>query len=137
MPAAKVTEEIARIRGIPCGKDSLSPNRHPEIGNMDELLDMVEEVREITGKPVGIKTAIGGRQFMHQLVDAVHRRGLGSAPDFLTIDGGEGGSGAAPQALADHMAMSINESLPRVVDALIESGLRERIKVIALSLIHI
>ena len=95
LPAAKVTEEIARIRGIPFGKDSLSPNRHPEIGNMDELLDMVEHVREITGKPVGIKTAIGGRQFMHQLVDAVHRRGLGSAPDFLTIDGGEGGSGAA------------------------------------------
>ncbi len=131
LPAAKVTEEIARIRGIPFGKDSLSPNRHPEIGNMDELLDMVERVREITGKPVGIKTAIGGRQFMHQLVDAVHRRGPGSAPDFLTIDGGEGGSGAAPQALADHMAMSINEALPRVVDALIESGLRERIKVIA------
>ena len=131
LPAAKVTEEIARIRGIPFGKDSLSPNRHPEIGNMDELLDMVERVREITGKPVGIKTAIGGRQFMHQLVDAVHRRGQGSAPDFLTIDGGEGGSGAAPQALADHMAMSINEALPRVVDALIESGLRERIKVIA------
>jgi hypothetical protein len=87
LPGAKVTAEIARIRGIPEGLDSLSPNRHPEIGNMDELLDMVERVREITGKPVGIKTAIGGRQFMHQLVDAVHRRGLGSAPDFLTIDG--------------------------------------------------
>ena len=126
LPAAKVTEEIARIRGIPFGKDSLSPNRHPEIGNMDELLDMVERVRDITGKPVGIKTAIGGWQFMHELVDAVHRRGPGSAPDFLTIDGGEGGSGAAPQALADHMAMSIDEALPRVVDALIESGLRER-----------
>ena len=124
--------EIKLSQGAKPGKGGvLSPNRHPEIGNMDELLDMVEHVREITGKPVGIKTAIGGRQFMHQLVDAVHRRGQGSAPDFLTIDGGEGGSGAAPQALADHMAMSINEALPRVVDALIENGLRERIKVIA------
>jgi glutamate synthase domain-containing protein 2 len=131
LPAAKVTEEIAAIRGIPFGQDSLSPNRHPETGNMDELLDMVVRVREITGKPVGIKTAIGGWQFMHELIEAVKRRGLHSAPDFLAIDGGEGGSGAAPQALADHMSLSIKEALPRVVDALIESGLRERIKVIA------
>ncbi len=131
LPAAKVTEEIAAIRGIPFGKDSLSPNRHPETGNMDELLDMVEHVRAVTGKPVGVKTAIGGWQFMKELAEAVHRRGLHSAPDFLTIDGGEGGSGAAPQALADHMALSINEALPRVVDALIETGLRDRIKVIA------
>lgn len=131
LPAAKVTEEIARIRGIPVGKDSISPNRHPETSNMDELLDMVVLVREITGKPVGIKTAIGGWQFMHELAEAVNRRGLYCAPDFLTVDGGEGGSGAAPQALADHMALSITESLPRVVDALIETGLRERIKVIA------
>ena len=131
LPAAKVTEEIARIRGIPAGQDSISPNRHPETSNMDELLDMVEQVREITGKPVGIKTAIGGWQFMNELAATVNRRGLQSAPDFLAIDGGEGGSGAAPQALADHMALSIHEALPRVIDALIENGLRERIKVIA------
>ena len=131
LPAAKVTEEIARIRGIPMGRDSLSPNRHPETGNMDQLLDMVEWVREITGKPVGIKTAIGGWQFMHELVEAVQRRGLHTAPDFLVVDGGEGGSGAAPQALADHMALSILEALPRVVDSLIESGLRERVRIIA------
>jgi glutamate synthase domain-containing protein 2 len=131
LPAAKVTEEIARIRGIPLGRDSLSPNRHPETGNMDQLLDMVERVRDITGKPVGIKTAIGGWQFMHELVEAVQRRGLHTAPDFLVVDGGEGGSGAAPQALADHMAMSIVEALPRVVDSLIESGLRDRIRIIA------
>lgn len=131
LPAAKVTEEIAHIRGIPAGKDSLSPNRHQETANMDELLDMVVRVRTLTGKPVGIKTAIGGWQFMHELVEAVNRRGPACAPDFLTIDGGEGGSGAAPQALADHMGLSILEALPRVVDALIEGGLRERIKVIA------
>lgn len=131
LPAAKVTPEIAAIRGIPAGQDSISPNRHPETGNMDELLDMVAQVRALTGKPVGIKTAIGGWEFMHALVAAVQQRGLASAPDFLTIDGGEGGSGAAPQALADHMALSIQEALPRVIDALIEDGLRERIKVIA------
>jgi glutamate synthase domain-containing protein 2 len=128
---AKVTEEIARIRGIPAGQDSISPNRHRDVASADQLLDMVARVREATGKPVGIKTAIGGWNFMNELCDAVTRRGAGFAPDFIAVDGGEGGSGAAPQALADHMALSIDEALPRVVDALIESGLRERVRVIA------
>jgi glutamate synthase domain-containing protein 2 len=127
----KVTPEIARIRGIPVGEDSLSPNRHLDIANINELLDMIIRVRDLTGKPVGIKTALGGWEFMHQLTEAVARRGLGCAPDFIAIDGGEGGSGAAPQALADHMGLSISEALPRAVDALLEAGLKERIKVIA------
>ncbi|MEY2632509.1 MAG: hypothetical protein RIR00_1163, partial [Pseudomonadota bacterium] len=131
LPAAKVTPEIALIRGIPLGVDSLSPNRHRDIGNVDQLLDMIARVRDLTGKPVGIKTAIGGWQFMNLLNDAVQRRGIELAPDFIAIDGGEGGSGAAPQALADHMALSIVEALPRVVDSLIESGLRERTRIIA------
>lgn len=129
--ASKVTPEIAAIRGIPMGQDSLSPNRHYDIADMNALLDMIERVRDVTGKPVGIKTAIGGWQFMRQLIEGVQRRGLQSAPDFLAIDGGEGGSGAAPQALADHMALSIIEALPRVVDSLIESGLKDRVRVIA------
>ena len=128
---AKVTEEIAAIRGIPVGQDSISPNRHRDAANADQLLDMVARVREATGKPVGIKTAIGGWQFMNELTEAIARRGIGAAPDFIAVDGGEGGSGAAPQALADHMALSIDEALPRVVDALIETGLRERVRVIA------
>jgi glutamate synthase domain-containing protein 2 len=129
--ASKVTPEIAAIRGIPVGVDSLSPNRHPEVSNVDALLDMIVEVRGVTGKPVGIKTAIGGWEFMHLLCEGILRRGMASAPDFIAVDGGEGGSGAAPQALADHMSLSIDEALPRVVDALIEAGLRERVKVIA------
>jgi len=131
LPGGKVTPEIARIRGIPEGMDSLSPNRHPEIADIDQLLDMVLRVREVTGKPVGIKTAIGGWQFMNLLTDAVARRGIGDAPDFIAVDGGEGGSGAAPQALADHMSLSIEEALPRVVDALIEAGIKDRVKVMA------
>jgi glutamate synthase domain-containing protein 2 len=131
LPASKVTEEIARIRGIPVHQDSISPNRHTDIANVDQLLDKIAYVRELTGRPVGVKTAIGGWQFMNELCDAVNRRGLEFAPDFLAIDGGEGGSGAAPQALMDHMALSITEALPRVVDSLIESGLRDRIRVIA------
>ncbi|HLS86236.1 MAG TPA: FMN-binding glutamate synthase family protein, partial [Burkholderiales bacterium] len=131
LPGRKVTAEIAQIRGIPEGRDSISPNRHRDISSMDELLEKVAWIRDLTGRPVGVKTAVGGWQFMHQLAEIVHRRGLEYAPDFLVIDGGEGGSGAAPQALADHMALSIDEALPRVVDALIETGLRSRIRVVA------
>jgi len=131
LPAAKVSEEIARIRGIPAHVASISPNRHTDIGSADELLDMIGRIRDVTGKPVGVKTAVGGWDFMHQLGDAVQRRGLELAPDFLVIDGGEGGTGAAPQALMDHMALPIAEALPRVVDALIEMGMRERIAVVA------
>jgi glutamate synthase domain-containing protein 2 len=131
LPAAKVTEQIASIRGIPVNTDSISPNRHRDIANADQLLDRIALVRDVTGKPVGVKTAIGGWQFINEMAEAINRRGLEYAPDFIAIDGGEGGSGAAPQALMDHMALSIMEALPRVVDALIESGLRQRIRVIA------
>jgi glutamate synthase domain-containing protein 2 len=78
-----------------------------------------------------VKTAIGGLRFTNELCEAVLRRGQEVAPDFLAIDGGESGSGAAPQALADHMSLPIAEALPRVVDALIETNLKQRIKVIA------
>jgi glutamate synthase domain-containing protein 2 len=131
LPAKKVTPEIAQIRGIPVGRDSISPNRHRDISNISELLDRIAWIRDLTGRPVGIKTAVGGWRFLNDFGDAVHRKGLEYAPDFVVIDGGEGGSGAAPQALADHMSLSIDEALPRVVDALIETGLRQRIRVVA------
>jgi len=131
LPGKKVTAEIAQIRGIAQGRDSISPNRHRDISNINDLLDKIAWVRDLTGRPVGVKTAIGGWRFMNDLTEAVNRRGLEFAPDFLAIDGGEGGSGAAPQALADHMSLSIDEALPRVVDSLIESGLRQRVRVIA------
>jgi glutamate synthase domain-containing protein 2 len=131
LPAKKVTAEIAQIRGIPEGRDSISPNRHRDISNVNDLLDKIAWIRDLTGRPVGVKTAIGGWRFLNDFGEAIHRRGLEYAPDFIAIDGGEGGSGAAPQALADHMSLSIDEALPRVVDALIETGLRQRIRVIA------
>jgi glutamate synthase domain-containing protein 2 len=131
LPGKKVTPEIAHIRGIPEGRDSISPNRHRDISNMNELLEKIAWMRDLTGKPVGVKTAVGGWRFMNEMADIVHRRGLEFAPDFLVIDGGEGGSGAAPQALADHMGLSIEEALPRVVDALVESSLKTRVRVVA------
>jgi len=131
LPGMKVTPLIAAIRGIPPGKDSISPNRHTDIANMDELLDAIARVRDLTRKPVGIKTAVGGRWFANDLCERVLARGLAFAPDFLVIDGGEGGSGAAPQALADHVGLSIDEALPRVVDALVAAGQKPRIRVVA------
>jgi glutamate synthase domain-containing protein 2 len=131
LPGRKVTAEIAQVRGIPEGRDSISPNRHRDIANMSELLERIVWMRDLTGRPVGVKTAVGGWRFMNEMADIIHRRGLEFAPDFLVIDGGEGGSGAAPQALADHMGLSIEEALPRVVDALIETGLRNRVRVVA------
>jgi len=131
LPGKKVTAEIAQIRGIPEGRDSISPNRHRDISNMSELLEKMAYIRDLTGRPVGVKTAMGGWRFMNDMAEIVHKRGLEFAPDFLVIDGGEGGSGAAPQALADHMGLSIIEALPRVVDSLIETGLRQRIRVVA------
>ena len=131
LPGVKVSDEIAQIRGIPAGQDSLSPNRHPDIANTEELLDQIAMIRDLTGKPVGVKTAIGGWEFLHELCESILRRGVETAPDFLVIDGGEGGSGAAPQVLADHMGLPIMEALPRVVDALLEAGLKQRIRVVA------
>jgi len=98
---------------------------------MDELLDRIAWLRDLTGKPVGIKTAIGGRYFANELAERVLVRGPEYAPDFFAVDGGEGGSGAAPQALADHVGLSIDEALPRVVDAVVGAGLKPRIRIIA------
>jgi len=131
LPGNKVGSEIAAIRGIPENQDSISPNRHKDINNIDELLDKIIYIRELTGRPVGVKTAIGGWNFINELCDSINRRGLEYAPDFLTIDGGEGGSGAAPQTLIDHVSLPIAEALPRVVDSLIQSGLRNRIYIVA------
>ncbi len=131
LPKGKVTSEIAETRGIPIGKVSNSPNRHKEIRSADDLLDMINRVREVTGKPVGFKSVIGSEKFPQELCEAIFRRGMQCAPDFITVDGGEGGSGAAPQILADHVGLPITESLPLLVDVLTEHGLRERIKIIA------
>jgi glutamate synthase domain-containing protein 2 len=131
LPGSKVSPEIAAIRGIAEGQDSISPNRHRDIANVEQLLDRIGWLRDLTGRPVGVKTAIGGWQFVNDLCEAVLRRGIACAPDFLVIDGGEGGSGAAPQALADHMSLPIAEALPRVVDALMQAGLKQRIRVVA------
>ena len=131
LPGAKVTEEIAAIRGIGVGQDSISPNGHPDVRSVGDLLDMIKRVRTVTGKPTGFKTVVGQVFFFHDLCREIHHRGLDAAPDFITIDSADGGTGAAPQPLIDYVGMPLRESLPMVVDLLQEYGLRERIKVIA------
>jgi glutamate synthase domain-containing protein 2 len=131
LPGGKVTAEIAAIRGIPQGQDSLSPNRHVEVDSFEDLLDMIDHVRDVTGKPVGIKTAVGSEEVFRTLFSAISLRGDASAPDFITIDGGEGGTGAAPMPLMDLVGMPIREALPRMVDMRDRHDLKERIRIIA------
>lgn len=131
LPGIKVTPEIARIRGIPVGQDSLSPNRHPEIDNNHELLDFIHHVRQVSGKPTGIKLVVGAYGWLERLCEEIHQRGVASAPDFITIDSADGGSGAAPMPLMDDVGLPVRESLPMVVDILTRYGLREHIRVIA------
>ncbi len=131
LPAEKVTTEIAEIRGIEPGEASISPNRHPEINSAPDLLDMVNRLRDVTGKPVGFKAVIGAYGWLDDLLDEVLRRGIESAPDFITVDSGDGGTGAAPMSLIDNCGLPIRESLPIVVDILNRRGLRDRIRVIA------
>lgn len=131
LPGGKVTAEIADIRGIPAGQDSISPNRHPEIDNVDDLLDMIVHIRATTGKPVGFKCVLGAYGWLDELCEAIAQRGHGSAPDFITIDSADGGSGAAPTSLMDYMGLPIRESLPMLVNRLEHHGLREQVRVIA------
>ncbi len=131
LPGGKVSEEIAKIRGIRVGEDAISPNRHPDIANNGDLLDMIHRVREMTGKPVGFKVVIGSPSWLDELFTDINKRGIDSAPDFITLDGAEGGTGAAPMPLIDAMGLSLRESLYMLVDKLNQYGLRKRVKVIA------
>lgn len=131
LPAVKVTEEIAQIRGIPIGQAAISPNRFLEIESPEALLEMIGHVRTVTGKPTGIKLCVGNVAEIATLCETIIKQGPQSAPDFITIDSGSGGSGAAPMSLIDNVGMPIYESLPQIVDILIQYRLRERIKVIA------
>jgi glutamate synthase domain-containing protein 2 len=130
-PGGKVTEEISKIRGIPTGSDSISPNRHLDIHNSDDLLDMINHIRDVTGKPVGFKAVIGAYGWVDDFFEAIKKRGAESAPDFITIDSADGGTGAAPMSLIDYMGLPIEESLPLVVDHIKKHGLRDRIKIAA------
>ena len=131
LPAAKVNAEIAGIRGIEEGQPSISPNRHPEINSVGELLDMINHIRDVTGKPVGFKTVIGAWGFIDQLCVLIKKRGLEAAPDLITVDSGDGGTGAAPMPLMDNVGLLVREALPMVADILAKHDLKQRVRIIA------
>ena len=125
LPGKKVTAEIAAIRGIEAGKSCLSPNSHYEFSNADEMLDFVERLADKTGLPIGIKSAVGEMDFWRDLVSLMEngQRGV----DFVQVDGGEGGTGAAPLTFADHVSLPFKIGFARVFREFAERGLHEKV----------
>jgi glutamate synthase domain-containing protein 2 len=125
LPAAKVSAEIAAIRGIPMGKDCISPAAHGAFSDVSSMLDFIERLAEMTGLPVGIKSAVGVRSFWTELARAIDT--TGRAPDFITIDGGEGGTGAAPLVFADHVSLPWKIGFPQVYREFAERGVHHKV----------
>jgi glutamate synthase domain-containing protein 2 len=127
LPAAKVTPEIATIRQIPPGKTAESPARHPDIRSPEDLSARIAQLREITeGKPISLKF-VGGH--LHEDLEAIFSQK--HTPDILVIDGGEGGTGAAPIFVKDHVGLPLVYSLTRVADYLDRENLKDRVTLIA------
>ncbi|MGY0639043.1 MAG: FMN-binding glutamate synthase family protein, partial [Paraglaciecola chathamensis] len=131
LPGEKVTAEIAAVRGIPIGEDSLSPNRHPDVASISDLLDMIEHIRAVTGKPCGFKMVLGDTEWLDEFCESIVERGVECAPDFITLDSADGGTGAAPMPLMDSVGLPLRESLPILVNKLMAHDLRDRVRVIA------
>ena len=130
LPAAKVTPEIAAIRGIPVGQDALSPNGHREFSTPVELLGFVRRLRELSGGlPVGFKLCVGKRREFIAICKAMIETGI--RPDFITVDGGEGGTGAAPLEFSDSVGTPLIEGLIFVHNALVGYDLRKDVRIIA------
>jgi len=125
LPAAKVSAEIAGTRGVREGVDCISPSRHAEFSDPDSLLDWVELLAAETGLPVGIKSAVGDMTFWDELTDLMGRTGRGV--DFVTIDGGEGGTGAAPLIFTDSVSLPFQLGFARVYSVFARKGLQEQV----------
>lgn len=131
LPMAKITAEIAKIRNIPRDHDCHSPNRFKEFHDVPSMLAWIAMLQAETGKPVGIKFCLGDKRFVEELLDALEGTPEEVGPDFIMLDGAEGGTGAAPPSLADNMGTPIRQALPWLDNALRAAGLRQRIRVIA------
>ncbi len=125
LPAKKVTAEIAAARGIPRGEDCASPSGHSVFSDVDSMLDFIESIATETGLPVGIKSAVGEQSFWSELAEQVANSDR--TPDFITIDGGEGGTGAAPLAYADHVSLPFKLGFPRVFAEFSKRGIDDQI----------
>lgn len=128
LPARKVTREIAETRGVPMGKDCVSPARHSAFSTPIEMMAFLQQLRILSGgKPVGFKLCIGQPWEFMAIVKAMLKTGI--VPDFIVVDGGEGGTGAAPVEFSDHIGAPMREGLLFVHNTLVGAGLRERIKI--------
>jgi glutamate synthase domain-containing protein 2 len=125
LPAAKMTKEIAEVRGVPANQDCVSPPGHSAFRNADELLDFVEMLADETGLPVGVKSAVGEESFWGELADLMLDTDRGV--DFVTIDGGEGGTGAAPLVFTDHVSLPFKLGFSRVYTAFERRGIADRV----------
>ena len=125
LPAAKVTTEIAEARGVPVGVTVRSPNHHPEFDDVAGLVDFVERIADASGVPVGIKSAVGDRRFWVEL--AYEMSDTGRGPDFITVDGGEGGTGAGPLTFTDHVSLPFRVGFAEVYQAFAETDLHEAV----------
>lgn len=125
LPGAKVTPEIAQIRGIPVGKDCLSPNGHSAFKDIDSMLDLVELIASESGLPVGIKSAVGDLQFWADLARMM--ADTGRAVDFIAVDGGEGGTGAGPLVFTDHVSLPFRAAFKHVYLSMAEHNLQDKI----------
>ena len=125
LPAAKVSAEIAKSRGIPEGKDCISPNAHSAFQDVDSLLDFIEKLADETGLPVGIKSAVGENEFWETLADLMTKTDRGV--DYIQIDGGEGGTGAAPLVFTDHVSLPFKLAFSRVYRIFAERNLHDKV----------
>jgi len=125
LPGAKITKQIAEIRGVEVGKDVLSPPNHSAFNTIPEMVDFIEEIADKTGLPVGIKAAIGKLEQWEELADIMKASRKG--PDFITVDGGEGGTGAAPPSFADHVSLPWVYGFSDLYKMFQKKGLTERI----------
>ncbi len=130
LPAAKLTPEIAAMRRVPMGRDVLSPPGHSAFVSPIGLLEFIAKMRELSGgKPIGFKLCVGKRREFLAVCKAMHKTGI--TPDFITVDGGEGGTGAAPLEFSNHVGAPLFEGLIFVHNALVGYSLRSQIKVLA------
>ena len=128
LPAAKISEEISRIRGVPMGQDCISPPAHTAYSNPCEMMEFVAQLRELSGgKPAGFKLCIGRRSEFLGIVKGMLKTGI--TPDFIVVDGSEGGTGAAPLEFSRSLGLPINEGLAFVHTSLVGAGLRDKIRI--------
>jgi len=129
LPKEKITAEIAELRGVEMGKDIVSPAFHPECDSAEGIVRFTKELQEISGLPVGIKLCFGRKQEFAYLVHVMKESG--DFPDFIAVDGGEGGTGAAPKSFMDDVGMPLFHSLPWIDKCLRDAGVRNKTKIIA------